>query len=73
MPRSLSNLVLRLRYRFDVDANNSGIQIRSRLLPEVSLWTIAGYQYDIGCYPLDDYYKTLEPEASAVKAIKQQA
>ncbi|MFM1996876.1 MAG: hypothetical protein RLZZ111_1263, partial [Planctomycetota bacterium] len=26
-----------------------------------------------GCYPLDDYYKSLEPEASAVKAIKQRA
>ena len=24
-----------------------------------------------GCYPLDDYYKSLEPEAAAVKAIKQ--
>ncbi|MFM9196092.1 MAG: NADH:flavin oxidoreductase, partial [Planctomycetia bacterium] len=24
-----------------------------------------------GCYPLDDFYKSLEPEASAVKAIKQ--
>jgi 2,4-dienoyl-CoA reductase-like NADH-dependent reductase (Old Yellow Enzyme family) len=24
-----------------------------------------------GCYPLDDYYKSLEPEASQVKAIKQ--
>jgi hypothetical protein len=24
-----------------------------------------------GCYPLDDYYKSMEPEASAVKAIKQ--
>jgi 2,4-dienoyl-CoA reductase-like NADH-dependent reductase (Old Yellow Enzyme family) len=26
-----------------------------------------------GCYPLDDYYKSLEPEASEVKAIKQRA
>jgi 2,4-dienoyl-CoA reductase-like NADH-dependent reductase (Old Yellow Enzyme family) len=26
-----------------------------------------------GCYPLDDYYKSLEPEASQVKAIKQRA
>jgi|694.fasta_scaffold95708_3 NADPH2 dehydrogenase len=24
-----------------------------------------------GCYPLDDYYKSMEPEAAAVKAIKQ--
>jgi 2,4-dienoyl-CoA reductase-like NADH-dependent reductase (Old Yellow Enzyme family) len=24
-----------------------------------------------GCYPLDDYYKSLEPEASEMKAIKQ--
>ena len=42
VPRSLANFEIRLRYRFDVDANNSGIQIRSRLLPEVSPWTIAG-------------------------------
>jgi len=26
-----------------------------------------------GCYPLDPYYKSLEPEASAVKAIKARA
>ena len=26
-----------------------------------------------GCYPLDDYYKSLEPEASEIKAIKQRA
>jgi len=26
-----------------------------------------------GCYPLDDYYKALEPEASQLKGIKQQA
>jgi putative membrane-bound dehydrogenase-like protein len=48
VPRSLANFELRLRYRFDVDANNSGIQIRSRLLPNVTPWTIAGYQYDLG-------------------------
>ena len=24
-----------------------------------------------GCYPLDAFYKTLEPEASQLKAIKQ--
>jgi len=48
VPRSLANFELRLRYRFDIDANNSGIQIRSRLMPEVTPWTIAGYQYDIG-------------------------
>lgn len=48
VPRSLANFELRLRYRFDINANNSGIQIRSRLMPEVTPWTIAGYQYDIG-------------------------
>jgi NADPH2 dehydrogenase len=26
-----------------------------------------------GCYPLDDYYKSMEPEASKMKAIKQRA
>ena len=26
-----------------------------------------------GCYPLDDYYKSLEPEAARVKAIKAAA
>jgi 2,4-dienoyl-CoA reductase-like NADH-dependent reductase (Old Yellow Enzyme family) len=26
-----------------------------------------------GCYPLDDFYKSLEPEASEIKAIKQRA
>jgi len=26
-----------------------------------------------GCYPLDDYYKSLEPEAAEMKAIKQRA
>jgi hypothetical protein len=26
-----------------------------------------------GCYPLDDYYKSLEPEATDMKAIKQRA
>ncbi|MFM8290929.1 MAG: NADH:flavin oxidoreductase, partial [Planctomycetia bacterium] len=26
-----------------------------------------------GCYPLDDYYKRLEPEASRMKAIKAAA
>ena len=26
-----------------------------------------------GCYPLDDYYKSMEPEASEMKAIKQRA
>jgi len=26
-----------------------------------------------GCYPLDDYYKSLEPEASEMKAIKQRS
>ena len=26
-----------------------------------------------GCYPLDDYYKSMEPEASGMKAIKQRA
>ena len=26
-----------------------------------------------GCYPLDDYYKSLEPETSQAKAIKQRA
>jgi hypothetical protein len=26
-----------------------------------------------GCYPLDDYYKQLEPDASRVKAIKAAA
>jgi len=26
-----------------------------------------------GCYPLDDYYKSMEPEASAMKSIKQRA
>jgi hypothetical protein len=26
-----------------------------------------------GCYPLDDYYKALEPEASEMKVIKQRA
>jgi hypothetical protein len=26
-----------------------------------------------GCYPLDDYYKALQPEASRLKAIKEKA
>jgi NADPH2 dehydrogenase len=26
-----------------------------------------------GCYPLDDYYKSMDPEASKMKAIKQRA
>jgi NADPH2 dehydrogenase len=26
-----------------------------------------------GCYPLDDYYKSMEPEASKMKAIKQRS
>jgi NADPH2 dehydrogenase len=26
-----------------------------------------------GCYPLDDYYKSMEPEATEMKAIKQRA
>lgn len=26
-----------------------------------------------GCYPLDDFYKSLEPEASEMKAVKQRA
>ncbi len=41
------NFELSVKYRFIDHANNSGIQFRSRLLPDGSPWTIAGYQYDL--------------------------